>query len=348
MESLLDIAARFALEGRATEIKPLGEGFINDTYTVALDGSPAPRYILQRKNHLIFPDVPAMMDNIDRVTRHIKAKVEDPLRETLTVIKTLDGALCYHDPDGNWWAMTLYIPGTRSYTRADTPEMAYQGGKGLGQFHRLVSDFDEPLAEVIKGFHDIRWRFVQWDEALRRDAAGRVSSLKEEISWIESRRDKMLAFRALYEDGTLPRRVTHNDTKISNFLFNESDGSLLCAIDLDTLMTATLLNDVGDALRSYTNTGEEDDRDLSRVSMSPEMYRAYIDGYLSEMAYFLKPVEKQYLAFSGIYITFEQVLRFLMDYIDGDTYYKIKSPDHNLIRTHAQYRLLLSMESQLQ
>ena len=342
------IASRFAIDGTATEVKPLGEGFINDTYTVALDGDPRPRYILQRKNHLIFPDVPAMMDNIDRVTRHIKTKVQDPLRETLTVIPTREGALYHRDADGNYWAMTLYIPGTRSYTRADTPEMAFQGGKGLGQFHRLVSDFHEPLAEVIKGFHNLRWRFQQWDEALRRDAAGRVKDLAEEISWIESRRARILAFQALTEDGTLPLRVTHNDTKISNFLFNESDGSLLCAIDLDTLMTASLLNDVGDALRSYTNTGEEDDRDLSRVSMSPEMYRAYIDGYLSEMDPFLTPAERDNLPFSGSFITFEQVLRFLMDYIDGDTYYKIKYPDHNLVRTRAQYQLLLSMEAQLQ
>ena len=347
MESLCKIAARFVLDGEATEVKPLGEGFINDTYTVALDGNPAPRYILQRKNHHIFPDVPAMMDNIDRVTRHIKTKVADPLRETLTVIPTRDGALCYHDPDGNWWAMTLFIPGTRSYVRADTPEMAFQGGKGLGQFHRLVSDFHEPLAEIILGFHNLRWRFRQWDEALRRDAAGRVKDLAEEISWIVSRRDRILAFHALTEDGTLPRRVTHNDTKISNFLFNESDGSLLCAIDLDTLMSATLLNDVGDALRSYTNTGEEDDRDLSRVSMSEEMLHAYLDGYRSEMDPFLTPAERDNLAFSGIYITFEQLLRFLMDYIDGDTYYKIKYPEHNLIRARAQHHLLRSMESSL-
>ena len=347
MDSLIAIAKHFALEGEPTAVKALGEGFINDTYKVYVQGSEEPAYILQRKNHLVFPDVPAMMDNIDRVTRHIKAKVTDPLRETLTVIQTLDGALQFKDDTGNWWAVTLYIGGTVSYDRADTPSLAYQGGLGLGSFHKLVSDFNEPLSEVIKGFHNIRWRFEQWDEAIKKDAAGRVKDLDREIDWIESRREDMLLYWSLVESGEIPLRVTHNDTKISNFLFNASDGSLLCAIDLDTMMSSTLLNDTGDALRSYTNTGSEDDPDLDKVSMSLRMFEAYMQGYLEEMGDTLTESEIKYLAFSGIYITYEQVLRFLMDYIYGDTYYKIKYPEHNLVRTRAQYALLTSMESQL-
>lgn len=341
---LYSIAGCFGLDGKATDIRPLGEGFINDTYLVFVEGRTEPDYILQRKNHIVFPDIPAMMDNIGRVTRHIKAKVKDPLRETLTLIRTNDGKLYHKDGGGNYWAVCLYIKGSKSYDRADTPEMAWQGGAGLGEFHRLVSDFEEPLAEVIRGFHNIRFRFGQWDESIKRDAAGRVASLKEEIGWIESRREKMLDFWKKVETGEIPTRVTHNDTKISNFLFDAEDGHLLCAIDLDTMMSSTLLNDIGDALRSYTNTGAEDDPDLSKVSMSPGMYEAYIGGYLSKMEPYLTPIEKQYLGFSGIYITYEQVLRFLMDYIDGDTYYKIKYPEHNLVRTRAQYKLLTSME----
>ena len=346
-DRLKEIAGRFAIEGKVGTVRPLGQGFINDTYFVVLEGDSEPRYILQRKNHLVFPDVPAMMDNIDRVTRHIKARVSDPLRETLTVIPVSDGKLCLQDDEGNWWAMCLFIKDSSSFDQASTPELARQGGLGLGSFHRLVSDFDEPLTEVIKGFHNMRWRFVQWDAALARDAAGRVSSLSEEISWIESRRERVMDLWKLVEDGTLPSRVTHNDTKISNFLFDSHDGSLLCAIDLDTLMRSTVLNDVGDALRSYTNTGAEDDRDLSRVSMSREMYDAYMSGYLSVMEPYLTEAEKRYLPYSGCLITFEQVLRFLMDYIDGDVYYKTSAPDHNLVRTRAQYQLLKSMEQQL-
>ncbi len=346
-DKLIRIASLFDIEGPVASVKPLGEGFINDTLTVTLEGRDTPSYILQRKNHHVFPNVPAMMDNIDKVTRHIKSKVHDPLRQTLTVVPTKDGALYYKDEDGNFWAMCLFIAGTMTYQRADSPETAYQGGLGLGQFHHLVSDFKEPLAVVIEGFHDLGFRFRQWDEAVKRDAAGRVKDLAEEISWIESRREKMMDFWSKVESGEIPRRVTHGDTKISNFLFNEDDASLLCAIDLDTMMTSTLLSDTGDALRSYTNTGEEDDRDLSKVSMGMPMFQAYMEGYLSMMKGSLTESELKYLAFSGIYITFEQVLRFLMDYIDGDTYYKTKYPGHNLVRTRAQYKLLQSMEEQL-
>lgn len=333
------------IEGVITGIKPLGEGFINDTFIIRTEGE-SPDYILQRKNHHVFPDVPAMMDNIVAVTSHIKAKVKDPMRETLTIIPTRDGAWYSKDDDGNFWAVCMFIPDTMTYDKADTPELARQGGIGIGRFQALLADFDQPLAEVIKGFHNIRYRFEQWDEAVARDAAGRVASLSEEISWVESRRPEMLAFWSKVEDGTIPMRVTHNDTKISNILFNSSDGSVLCAIDLDTVMSSTSLNDVGDALRSYTNTTFEDDPDLDKVSMDIEMFRAYIEGYLSERAETLTDAELEYLAFSGIYITFEQVLRFLMDYIEGDRYYKIKYPEHNLVRTRSQYRLLQSMEQQ--
>ena len=228
-ERLLDIASRFELEGRITDIKPLGEGFINDTYVVTTEGD-APDYILQRKNHVIFPDVPGMMENIKAVTEHIKAKVADPLRETLTVIPAKDGRLYVQEGD-NFWATCLFIPDTTSPERADTPELAYQGGLGTGRFQALLSDFDKPLNETIKGFHNIRWRFRQWDETLAADPVGRVSQLQEEISWIESRRKEMMDFWSLVEDGTIPLHVTHNDTKISNILFNKADGSMLCTIE---------------------------------------------------------------------------------------------------------------------
>lgn len=341
-ERLLDIASHFELEGKVADIRPLGEGFINDTYIITTEGN-APDYILQRKNHLIFPDVPGMMENIKAVTEHIKAKVADPLRETLTVIPAKDGKL-YVKEGENYWAVCLFIPDSTSPARADTPELAYQGGLGTGRFQALLSDFDKPLNETIKGFHNIRWRFQQWDETIAADPVGRVAELHEEISWVESRRKEMMDFWKLVEDGTIPTHVTHNDTKISNILFNKSDGSMLCMIDLDTVMTSTSLNDFGDAIRSYTNTGAEDDKDLDNVGMSLEMFKAYAEGYLHEQKTSMVQSELDNLAFSARYITFEQVLRFLMDYIDGDRYYKIAYPDHNLVRTRAQYKLLQSME----
>ena len=343
-DRLLYIANQFALEGEVASIEALGEGFINDTYIIKSVGN-APDYILQRKNHVVFPDVPGMMDNIKAVTEHIKRKVADPMRETLTIVTTKDGKLC-HKEDDNFWAVCLYIPNTLTYSRAESTELAYQGGVGIGKFHSLLADFNQPLNETIKGFHNMRWRFEQWDATIAADPVGRVKELKEEISWIEERREQMLGLWSKVESGEIPTRVTHNDTKISNILFDEASGNVLCAIDLDTVMSSTLLNDFGDAIRSYTNTGAEDDTNLERVEMSIDMFRAYAEGYLSEQRDTLNDSEKQWLAFSGLYITFEQVLRFLMDYIDGDRYYKIAYPEHNLVRTHAQYKLLRSMERQ--
>ena len=345
---LQNIASHFALEGDIAAIDSLGDGFINDTFIIRTSGD-APDYILQRKNKNIFPDVPGMMENIRKVTEHIRRRViaegGDPLREAMTVVPTHDGKLYHIDPQGEYWAVTVFIADTIAYNKADSPELARKGGEGIGKFQAQLADFTEPLAETIKGFHNIRHRFVQWDEALKRDAAGRVKDLTTEIGWIESRRGEMLDFWSKVEDGTIPTRVTHNDTKINNILFNQQ-GEVLCAIDLDTVMNSTSLNDFGDAIRSYANTGDEDDRDLSRVGLSLEMFAAYTDGYLSQRAAQLCPAEIDHLAFSARYITYEQVLRFLMDYLDGDTYYKIKYPEHNLVRTHAQYKLLCSMEEQ--
>ena len=343
-EKLFEIASHFALEGEIASIEALGEGFINDTFVVKTTGS-TPDYILQRKNHIVFPDVPGMMDNIKAVTEHIKAKVTDPMRETLTVVPATDGKL-YHKDGENYWAVCIFIPDTVTYDRADSTALAYQGGVGIGRFQALLSDFTSPLNETIKGFHNIRWRFEQWDATIAADPVGRVSEVQQEIEWVESRREQMLSFWSKVETGEIPTHVTHNDTKISNILFDRPTGNVLCAIDLDTVMSSTSLNDFGDAIRSYTNTGAEDDKCLDNVEMSIDMFRAYAEGYLSEQRASMCASEKEWLAFAGRYITFEQVLRFLMDYIDGDKYYKTNAPDHNLVRTHAQYKLLRSMEEQ--
>ncbi|MDR1756727.1 MAG: aminoglycoside phosphotransferase family protein [Culturomica sp.] len=349
MEKLKGISSRFQLQGTVESIKPLGEGFINDTFTIRTTEPEMPDYILQRKNKNIFTNVPAMMENIRQVTEHLKKKVVaaggDPMREALTVIPAADGKLYHRDESGEYWAVCLFIKDTVDYQKADTPELAYQGGKGIGKFQSMLSDFTEPLTDILPGFHNIRFRFKQWDEVLAKDPAGRKASVAEEIGWIESRREEMLRFWELVENGTIPTRVTHNDTKINNILFDKQ-GNVLCVIDLDTVLSSTCLNDYGDAMRSYTNTGLEDDENLDNVSMNLAIFRGYTQGYLSETAQFLNEKEIEYLAFSAKYITYEQVLRFLMDYIDGDHYYKVKSERHNLTRARAQYKLLTSMEAQ--
>lgn len=347
---LINISQQFNIDSEIDSIKPLGEGFINDTFIIKTKDESSSNYLLQRKNKNIFTNIPAMMDNIQKVTDHLKRKIlvagGNPEREALTVIKTRDGKLFYQDKDEEYWAVCLFIDDHLIFEVAETPELAYAGGKGIGKFQSMLADFEGALVDTLPGFHDIKFRFNQWDEALLTNVAGRKKDLFEEIAWIESRREEMLEFWKLIENGTIPKRITHNDTKLSNILFDKSK-EVLCVIDLDTVLSSTALNDFGDAIRSYTNTGKEDDENLKNVSMNIELFKAYAKGYLSETRQFLTPTEMDYLAFSARFITYEQVLRFLMDYINGDTYYKVKSPKHNLIRTHAQYKLLTSIEEQM-
>jgi len=348
-KNLYTIVSKFKTEGTVDTIQPLGEGFINDTFLVKTKAQDDPDYLFQRKNNNIFKDVPGMMRNIQKVSAHLKSKIEiaggDPSREAMTIIEVENGNPYFQDEKGDFWTLCLFIKDNITYESADSPELAYAGGKGIGKFQAMLADMKEPLVDILPGFHNIRFRFEQWDEILESDPVNRKEGLAKEISWIEERRAEMLEFWELVEDGRIPSRVTHNDTKINNILFDK-DGNDLCVIDLDTVLNSTVLNDYGDAMRSYTNTGLEDDENLENVSMDMEIFKAYTKGYLEETVSFLTKTELEYLAFSARYITFEQVLRFLMDYINGDQYYKIKSPQHNLIRTHAQYKLLRSMEDQ--
>lgn len=339
---LKEITSHFEIQGAIASVEQLGEGFINDTYIVTTDTN---HYILQRKNHAIFKDVPSMMLNIANVIAHLKAKAEKDGGEVMTIIPTKSGAYYHKTEDGNFWTVTLFIENSYSFNSASSEDIAYEGGRAIGHFQLQLSDYSQPLHDILPGFHNMRFRYEQWDEARKKDAAGRTASLAKEIEWVESRRTEMMDFWTLIETKEIPVRVTHNDTKINNILF-DSNNKALCVIDLDTVLSSTILNDFGDAIRTYTNTGEEDDTNLSNVSMDIRLFTAFTKGYLSEAKKFLTPIEIKYLAFSARFIVFEQVLRFLMDYINGDTYYKIKYPTHNLVRTYAQYALLQSIEAQ--
>ena len=345
---LMEIVRNFGLAGTPAGVRALGDGFINDTYIVTLSDSPV-RYILQRKNTAIFKDVPGMMRNIKAVTEHLKKKITaaggNPMRESLTVVPAKDGRL-YHEQDGEYWCVTVFIEDSVSYDKADTLLLAERGGQGIGRFQAMLSDFEGDLTDTLPGFHNIKFRFEQWDKTLDADPAGRADSVRDLIAEIQARRSEMLDFYRLIETGQIPLRVTHNDTKIANMLFDH-DGNVLCVLDLDTVLKAPCLYDFGDSIRSYTNTGAEDDPNPDNVSMNRDMFDAFMRGYLSEAGDFLTDIEREYLPFSARYITYEQVLRFLMDYIDGDKYYKVKYPEHNLVRTRAQLRLLESIERQL-
>lgn len=340
------IASHFDIKGVIKEIKPLSGGLINASYIVRTEGD-APDYVLQRKNGEIFKDVPGMMENIVNVTEHIRKKIADANgnvdREVMEVVFTKSGKPYQADENGDFWSMSVFIPDTLTLEKADSPQLAFKGGEGIGKFQMQLSDFNKPLHQTIPGFHDLSFRFKQWDEALKNDKGNRKDTVKEEIAWIERRRDEMLSFWKLVEEGKLPKRVTHNDTKLSNILFDK-EGNVLCVIDLDTVMSNTVLADYGDAIRSFANTGAEDDPNPDNVGLDLETFKAYTAGFLSQTKDVLTPLELEYLAFGPRYITFEQVLRFLMDYIDGDTYYQTLYPGHNLVRTHAQQKLLESME----
>ena len=349
MQRFEDIARRFDIPCEILRVEKMGEGFINDTLRVITPQGER-NYILQRKNKNVFHDVPALMENIRAVTAHLKSATAaaggDPSLEVLTQIP-VRGTDCLYwvDDAGEYWTVCEFVPGSVTYDRVDTSRLAYEGGRGIGRFHRLLTGFDKNIHDSIPGFHNLRLRFEQWDEALKADRAGRKAGVETEIAWIEERRNDIMSFQEMIESGRFPKRVTHNDTKISNILF-DNNGHALCVIDLDTMMGATVFNDFGDAIRSYTNTGAEDDRDLTRVGCSMEYFEAYTRGFLSECGEMLTAAELEWLPFAGRFITFEQVLRFLMDYINGDTYYKVAYPGHNLVRTRAQFALLSSMERQ--
>ena len=343
---LNEICTHFFLQREVKDIKPMGEGFINDTFIVIMKSDD--KYLLQRKNKNIFVNVPGMMENINKVTSHIRKKIiandGDPKRETLTITPTTSGKLYHIDNHGEYWTVCEFIKDSVTCEKVDSLEIAYAGGKGVGRFQSQLVDFNEPLIDILPGFHDIRFRFQQWDNVISKDPAGKNAYMKKEIGWIEDRRNEMMNFWKLVEAGIIPKRVVHNDTKISNILFDKN-GEVLCMIDLDTVMNNTVLTDFGDAMRSYTNTGLEDEKDLSKVNFDIKRFDAFAKGYLEETREFLTKEELEYLPFAARYITFEQVLRFLMDYLDGNKYYRIHYPEHNLVRANAQFKLLIDMEA---
>ncbi|APF20220.1 aminoglycoside phosphotransferase [Caldithrix abyssi DSM 13497] len=341
------ILRNFKISGEPQEYQPFGDGHINDTFLITLKNSPT-RYILQRINHAIFLDVPGLMRNIQRVTDHIKQKllragVEQIERRVLQFIPTDSGQLFYQDTSGNYWRLCLYIPGSRSYNIIPDAQLAYKGGRAFGEFLYLLQDLPaNELNVTIPNFHNLPFRLEQLKEALHKNRAGRKTSAVQEIEAVIDRTQKMNEIFSMSEQQT-PLRVTHNDTKFNNVLFDK-DNNPLCVIDLDTVMPGRVFSDFGDAIRTGANTGAEDDPQLERVSMNKAFYEAYTRGFLEKTRSILSDHEIESLAHGALILTFMQAVRFLTDYLNGDTYYKIEHPLHNLQRTRAQLKLLKSME----
>lgn len=347
---LPSVIRNFRISGTIADAQPYGSGHINETFLVTTKEDAAPDYILQRVNHIVFKNVPKLMDNIARVTKHVGAKITasggNPDRETLTLISASDGKPYALDGAGNFWRIYLFIDNTRSYDIVKTPAQAYEGGKMFGSFQRMLADIPgEPLFETIKDFHNIEWRLSVFEEKLQADVKKRASSIAKEIDIVRSRAEEMKTIFRLGREGVIPTRVTHNDTKFNNVLLDMNDKGL-CVIDLDTVMPGHVHYDFGDSMRTATNTAAEDEKDLSKVEMNIAIFEAYAKGFLEETKAFLVPAEIDHLALSAKLMPFIIGLRFLTDYLDGDNYFKIHRPEHNIDRARAQFKLLQSMERQ--
>ena len=341
----------FLADGSFSDAEPYGSGHIHDTFRVKTSEEEKDDYILQRLNNRVFKNIPELQENIERVTNHLRHKLEyvpgaDIKRECLTLIPAKNGKTWIEDEDGNFWRMLVFISNNKSYDIVDTPDKAFEGGKAIGRFQALLTDLPgKPLHETIPSFHDVEKRIENFMYTLKKDPAGRVKETVNQTDFILKRADDMRIIQKLGREGKIPVRITHNDTKFNNILFDEN-GKSLCIIDLDTVMPGYFHSDFGDAIRTAANIAAEDEYDISKIRMDIDLFKAYASGYLSETNNILNDIEKEYLAFAPLLITYEQALRFLTDYIDGDKYYRIHHKHHNIQRTRAQIRLLESMEEQ--
>ncbi len=346
-DHIKQILANFCIEDFST-IKPYGSGHINDTYHVKNARVGGVDYLLQKINHHIFKDVPALMSNINLVTTHLKKKLaaiplSKPDVEVLTPVPTKEGKLYFCDAFGNYWRIYHFLK-TNSYDILQTEKQAYEGGKAFGKFQALLVDLDtSAIVETIPDFHHITKRLARFGEVVQADVALRVKEAMPEIRFIQERIDYMSTALHAEADDPLPLRIIHNDTKINNVLLDEQDRAQ-CVIDLDTVMPGYVAYDFGDAIRTIINTAAEDEEDLTKIKLNVPLFKAYGEGYYDEAKVFLTDAEAKSLLTGAFLITYEQAVRFLTDFLEGDTYYKTQFPLHNLQRTRAQLELLKKME----
>ncbi len=346
------VAAAFHLHGRFAEGAPYGSGHINDTFAITMDQAGRPvRYILQRINARIFKNVPALMENIQRVTDHAAraaaGRGSGDSRTALTLVPARDGAPWHRDAQGGCWRCYLFIEQARTYDVVESPRHAYEAARAFGAFQHLLVDLPGArLHETIQGFHDTRSRLANFQRAVAADCAGRVHEVQAEIDFALSRAPLAGVLLDLLARGEVPERVTHNDTKFNNVMLDERTGSAVCVIDLDTVMPGLALYDFGDMVRSATNAAAEDERDVAKVAMRMDIFEGLVNGYLSSAGAFLNEAERAHLVFSGKLITYEIGLRFLTDHLEGDVYFNTKRPGHNLDRARTQFALVRSIEQQ--
>lgn len=345
------VLKHFKFSGQYQSSEELTSGNINATYRLTYkqpDGSDK-FYVLQRINTVAFHDPVELMKNIQLVLNHIAASMVrqkiDPERRVLEFIPTDEGSLLYRDSSGAYWRADIFISGATGYDSIVNPDHFYEAGRGFGEFQKYLFDFPaDKLVETIPDFHNTKKRFYAFVAAVAEDRAGRVCELEPEIDFFFDRRKKMGKIIDLMDSGVLPMRVTHNDTKLNNVLIDNETGKAICVIDLDTVMPGTTLYDYGDAIRYGANTAAEDEPDLSKIGVDMDLFRRFTDGFVSEIAGVLTKDEIHYLPLGAYVMTCEVAMRFLTDYMNGDEYFKVKYPSHNLVRARAQMRLLEEIE----
>lgn len=340
-KELKGIVEKFNVEGTIASIRPLGNGLINDTYLVVTAGENDD-YVLQRINNSIFQDVDLLQHNVEAVTSHIRKKLieageDDISRKVLHFVETGEGKTYYMDGAGRYWRVSVFIPRAKTF-EAVTPEYSYYAGKAFGNFEAMLVDLPETLGETIPDFHNMELRMRQLRDAVAQDAKGRLSEVRDIVDELESHAHEMCKAERMGREGKLPKRVCHCDTKVNNMMFDE-EGRVLCVIDLDTVMPSFVFSDYGDFLRTGANFVAEDDPEIGKVGFREDIFESFTKGYLESAKSFLTPMETENLPYAVALFPYMQCVRFLTDYINGDTYYKIKYPEHNLVRTRNQLAL---------
>lgn len=338
----------------STEIvsfKELASGHINDTYLIETSNKRS--FVLQRINQGVFKDVPGLINNKILISKHLLNKLsylpeKERVRKVLTFVATKNGDQFYYEKSGGYWNMMVYIPASVTHETVKSEDIAYEGGKLIGGFINLTSDFDSSrLIDVIPKFHDMSFRFSQFEESLEVASTQRIEKSGPYIDMVRRLKDEMYILQRLKDSGELKLRVTHNDTKISNVLFDKNNKGL-CVIDTDTVMSGIVHYDFGDAIRTICNTAAEDEQNLELVSFNIAYYKAYVKGFLKELKTSLTPLEIEYLPLGAKTMIFIMAIRFLTDFLNGDKYYKIKYPEHNLDRAKNQFKLIESLSEQFE
>ena len=349
------IIGHFTFEGVFIKAEPYGSGHINDTYAVyfrKMEGQ-VHRYIMQRINHKIFKAPEKVMENIVGVIGHLRGKIikegGDPQREAMVVIETVEGNSFFKSEEGEFWRSYKFIEQAKTYDVVENPEHFYNGGLAFGKFQRLLSDYPaKELHETIPDFHNTKKRYETFQEAVKQDSLLRADRVAAEIRFIEERAKDTSVLVDLLEKGKLPLRVTHNDTKFNNVMIDDETGKGICVIDLDTVMPGLSLYDFGDSIRTGANTGEEDEKDLSKITLSLKLFEQFTKGFLEATGGSLTSLELEYLPFSAKMMTLENSIRFLTDYLKGDIYYKVHREGHNLDRARTQIKLVLDIEEKME